>query len=143
MEKSQALVDEAGIMPFLKLFVEVEGKKGGPGGTKPTGPHEVKVLRDRVISAKDYQTGDEIPVVEYLLEEDGKEVRYQVTVKDKKGELHYLIQRLAEVEKDEVIVLEGKKGKNSSYVEVRRDTESGGEELPTVDVDEDLVEDEK
>jgi len=129
MQKSQELVDEAGIVPFLQLFVKKDG-----GGTSPTGAHEVKVLSDKIVKAKDFQTGDDIPVVEYLLEEDGRQVRYQVPVKDKKGELHYLIQRLADVDEGETIVLEGKRGKNRSFVEVRRMSDG---EVPTVQAEDD------
>lgn len=120
MEKSKELVKQAGIIPDLRLFVQIKDENGKPKGTQATGPHRVKILSDKVIKSTEYETGKEIPAVEYIMEEDGEKKRYEVPVKDKRGDLHYLIQHLSEIPEGEEIILEGKKKGPRSYVAVTR-----------------------
>ena len=145
MLRSKELVQQAGIVPDIRLFVKKEG-----GGTISTGAHKVKMLSDKVIKSTDYETGKEIAAVEYILEENGEKKRYEVPVKDKKDRLHYLVQHLSEIEPNEEIILTGKRKGAKAYVEVSRITstqeveddtdqfrrEIEAEKPPVIDLDE-------
>lgn len=128
MKASKALLKEAGIQPKLRLGNKKEG-----GGVVSTGPHRVKMMADKVVPGKDPKTGKDIEYVRYLLEENGETKTYQTKkLHEKTGELSYLVQRLAEVEEGEEVILEMKKQGIKNYVEVS--PISGGQK---VEVDED------
>lgn len=112
--KSQEILKQANIIPFLKLANKIEG-----GGTQGTGPHKVKFLGDAVKMGKEYQTGKERHEMEYLFEENGEKKRYRVPVKDKNNEIHYLIQRLAEYNIGDEMILEYKRKGLIGYIEVK------------------------
>lgn len=77
------------------------------------------MIEDKVVKGIDRETGKVIDVVRYILEEDGEQKQYTVPVKARDtGDLHYLVQRLAEVKEGETIVLEMKKRGIKNYVEV-------------------------
>ena len=128
MEKSKELVKKAGIIPRLELARQLEG-----GGTRSTGPHIVRVLDEKLVIGKDYQTGAEREEMRYLLEEAGEKKSYSVPVKDKNGELHYLIQRFAEIEPGEEIILEAKKKGIRTYIDLQRVNNITGK-TPTDDI---------
>lgn len=115
MKNSTEIIKKAGIIPDLQLAV-----KRDTGGVDSTGPHTVKMLEDKVIKDNDYETGMEIFVVRYIVEENGAKKKYEVPMKDKNGEIHYLVQRLAEVEEGEEITLECKRRGIKNYIEVKR-----------------------
>src|SRR3990167_3366321 len=113
MEKSKALMVQAGVVPKLRLGI----KKAG-GGVIVTGPHRVKILEDRIIKDKDAETGKEIEFVVYLVEENGEKKEYRTKVKNREGKLNYLVQRLAEIEEGDEVILEMKKMGIKNYIEV-------------------------
>ena len=115
METSKDIVKKAGIIPDLVLAT-----KRDKGGVDSTGPHTVKLLEDKVIKDTDYDTGAEIYVVRYILEEAGEKKKYDVAMKDKKGEIHYLVQRLAEIGEGEEIIMECKRHGIKNYIEIKR-----------------------
>ena len=123
MKNSKAIYDravqEGKILPFLKL--------------KDTGSHRVKLIEDKPITGKDFQ-GKEVPKIRFTLEENGEKKFYDVEVKDKSGELHYLIQRLAEFEEGTEVVMEYKPRGLRGYIEVSKP----GEEIPTIDGNDDV-----
>ncbi len=128
MKASKALLKEAGIQPKLRLGNKKEG-----GGVVSTGPHRVKMMADKIVPGKDPKTGKDIEYVRYLVEENGETKTYQTKkFNEKTGELSYLVQRLAEVEEGEEVILEMKKQGIKNYVEVS--PISGGQK---VEVDED------
>ncbi len=112
MKNSQALMKQAGILPKLKLGIKEEGK-----APVPTGPHKVKILEDKIKKGKDAQ-GNIIDVVHYVVEEEGVKKFYEVPVKDKIGNLHYLVQRLSEIPEGQEIILEMKKKGIKNYISV-------------------------
>ena len=120
MKSCEKALDEAtkkgDYTPQLQLFVKIEG-----GGTQPTGPHRVKLISDRVIKARDFQTKEEIYKIELLLEEDGVEKTYSFRAKDKLDpkKPHYLVERFANVKAGTEVILEGKKTGKASYVDVK------------------------
>lgn len=124
MEKSKQLMQKAGIYPDLKLLVKVEGQ-----APRATGPHKVKVLEEKVVMGKDYTSGKEREEMRYTLEEDGEKKIYQVPLKDKNGDLHYLIQRFAEIEEGEEIVLEAKYKGGRNFINVIRLNQGGTEQI--------------
>ena len=124
--ESQKIVKQANIIPSLQLGVQQEG-----GGVKSTGRHTVKFLSDKIVMGTEFQTGKERHEVEYLFEEKGQSKKYRVPVKDKKDEVHYFIQRMAEVEIGEEIILEMKRKGNKNYIDFQRTLE---EPTPTSEV---------
>ncbi len=112
MKFSKELLVQAKIIPKLRLAIKEEGK-----APIPTGPHKVKVISDKTQNGKDHE-GKVVPIVRYIFEENGEQKRYDVPVKNKEGELHYLVQRLAEVEEGQEIILEMKKKGMKNYVSV-------------------------
>ncbi len=103
---------QAKIIPKLRLAVKTEK------GPVSTGPHRVKIIEDKITNGKDGRTGQIIQVVRYMVEENGTQKIYDVPVKNKEGELHYLIQRLSEIEESQEVILEMKKSGPKNYVSV-------------------------
>lgn len=125
---------QAGVLPKLKLGLKEEGK-----APISTGAHRVKIIEDKIQKAKDEQ-GNVIEVVKYILEENGEKKFYQVPVKNKQGELHYLVQRLSEIPEGQEIILKMKKRGVKNYIsvavvgeptEIEDDQEDLQEEPPT------------
>ena len=54
----------------------------------------------------------------YLVEENGEKKEYRTKVKNKEGKLNYLVQRLAEIEEGDEVILEMKKMGIKNYIEV-------------------------
>ena len=114
MKNSIALMKSAGILPKLRL-----GNKTAKGVVR-TGSHKVKMLEDKIIKGSDPQTGKEIELVRYILEENGEKKYYDTKLRDKGGGLSYLVQRLSEVAEGEEVMLEMKKRGVKNYVEVTK-----------------------
>lgn len=115
MKNSTEIIKKAGIIPDLQLAV-----KRDAGGVDSTGPHTVKMLEDKIIKDTDHETGLEIFVVRYILEEKGTKKKYEVAMKDRNGEIHYLVQRLAEIQEGEEIILECKRKGIKNYIDIKR-----------------------
>ena len=114
METSQEIVKKAGIVPDLQLATKVDGVVRG------TGPHSVKFVSDKIVMGTEYETGKERHEVQYIVEENGEKKKYQVPVKDKNNEVHYLVQRFAELSAGEEVILEYKRKGVKGYIEVKR-----------------------
>lgn len=112
MLNSKELLIKANIIPKLRLAIKEDGKP-----PIPTGPHKVKIISDSIVNAKDHE-GKVAPVVRFIFEENGEKKKYDVPVKNKEGELHYLVQRLAEIDEGQEIILEMKKKGIKNYVSV-------------------------
>lgn len=122
-------------LPYLQLaeqIIEADKK----AGVKGTGTHTVKFLSDKAITGKDYTTKQERPEIEYTYEENGQKKRYSVPVNNKNGELHYFVQRMAEVEVGEVITLEYKKkpGSYEGYIDFQKTMDIPKEEIKDEDI---------
>lgn len=126
---SKEIMDKAGIIPKLRLAIKEDGK-----APQPTGPHTVRLIGDKLINGKDAESGKIIPIVRYTFEEEGLQKRYDVPVKDKNDEVHYLVQRLSEIVEGQELKLEMKKRGAKNYVSVTVITEQG--EKPMDDEDE-------
>lgn len=136
MQISKELMTQAKIIPKLRLATKEDGK-----APVPTGPHRVKIISDKLQSGKDSE-GKVIPIVRYIFEENGEQKRYDVPVKNKEGDLHYLVQRLAEMDEGQEMILEMKKRGMRNYVSVSMvqhssdiDMSDDGEEEIKVDED--------
>ena len=129
MQQSKELVKEAGIIPALQLVTKLDG-----GGTRSTGPHTVKVISEERTRGTDFMSGKERDEMKYILEENGEKKYYRVPIENKDGELHYLIQRFAEVEEGEEIILEAKSQGGRTFISLERITpiidDSG---IPTIE----------
>lgn len=101
MENSKKLMEQAGIVPKLQLAVQKP-----KGGVISTGPHRVKIISDHIINEVNFETGKEEPHIVYTVEENGVTKEYHRKVKNKKGELDYLVQRLADLPPGSEVMLE-------------------------------------
>lgn len=134
MEVSKLILDKAGIKPKLQL-----GTKG-EHGIVSTGPHTVKLIRDREVVGTD-DKGQSIPMVRFLLEENGEMKTYDVRkFKKDSDDVHYLVQRLAGYKEGTVVILEMKRKGIKNYVEVRMVSEPDQAEVDDDDVEIPVVE---
>lgn len=113
MKNSKELLIKANIVPRLRLAIKEEGR-----APKPTGPHRVTIIEDRIMNGKNPQTGEIRPIVRYIFEENGEKKQYDVPVKNDAGELHYLVQQLAEFKEGDELIIEMKKRGPKNYVSV-------------------------
>lgn len=113
MQNSKELLKKANILPKLRLAIKKES-----GSVQGTGSHRVRLIEDKVVRGVDRDTGKEIPMMKYIVEENGELKFYAVPVKDKKDELHYLIQRLSEIPEGGEVFLEYKRHGIKGYIEV-------------------------
>lgn len=115
--------------PFLQLGEKQEG-----GGVKSTGPHTVTLVSGKLGRGTDPFDGSPRDEFQMVVEEKGVEKMWNVPVKDKQGNLHYLVQRLADIDEGETIVLEMKNKGLKNYIDLRLTSEK--EEVPSVQIDE-------
>lgn len=128
MENSKKLMVAAKLIPKLRLGVKTEK------GVIPTGPHRVKMIEDKITMGKDV-SGKQIEIVQYIVEENGETKLYSVPVKNKEGQLHYLVQHLSEVSPNQEVILEMKKAGIKNYVSVIPVDNSKSVEVDDQDVD--------
>jgi len=133
--------------PFLQLATQIKDEAGNKKGVQGTGPHKVKFISDKIVKGHDYKTKEERDEVEYVFEEEGLKKRYRVPVKNKNGELHYFVQRMAEAKAGEEIILEYKKKEGSfeGYIDFKRAIGSGEisidkDEIPIINEEEETQE---
>lgn len=112
MEISKQLMSKAKITPKLRLGVKTEK------GAVSTGPHRVKMVGDKIVMGTDSRTGKEIEMVRYTVEENGETKIYDVKVKNKEGQLNYLVQHLSEIPEGGEVILEMKKSGIKNYISV-------------------------
>jgi len=132
MKTINEILKQAKIVPLLRLAVQKEG-----GGEVGTGPHRVKLLRDKAAKRINARTGKEEYIVWLYVEENGEEKKYPIPVKDKNGEVHYLIQRLGEFKEGDEIIMEYKRREGSvkGFIDVRPVTQQKkpDEEIPVIE----------
>ena len=136
MQILKNILKQANITPDLKLFTKRE-----EGGTQTTGPHTVKLIDSKIIKGVDFDTRKDIFIVRLLVEENGEQKKYDFPMRDKKGDIHYLVHRLAEFEEGSEVVLEGKSQGGRSFTDVHpvdSISESSQEEIPTISQDDDI-----
>src|SRR3990167_2526643 len=112
MNISQEILKKANIIPKLKLAVK------GPKGVQGTGPHRVKLIIDKEAKGSDPITGKERDEVAYLIEENGQKRSYRVPKFCKDGQIHYLVQRLAEFNEGTEVILEYTRKGIKGYISV-------------------------
>lgn len=94
------------------------GEKLSDGGVRSTGAHKVKFLQDKESTRKNIRTGKDEPSVKYLFEENGIPKYYETSMLNKKGEVNYFVERMAEVKEGEFIILEMKKTGIQDYIQI-------------------------
>lgn len=80
-------------------------------------------------------------MVKYILEEDGEQKFYRVPLKNKNDEVHYLVQRMAEIKEGQEIIMECVKKGPKNFIrvtEVSNSTEGEIEydDIPVINEDE-------
>ncbi len=121
MKNALEVLKKANVVPLLQLATRKE-----EGGIEGTGIHKVKLLEDKLGKRINPRTGQEEIVLWLFVEEDGAKKKYPIPVKDKNGEVHYLIQRLANFKEGEDVYMEYKKieGTFKGYIDIRPVSES-------------------
>lgn len=142
---SKQAMKQANLLPKLQLGTQIIGNDGKPKGVQVTGKHHVKLIEEKAINGKEFETGTPIPMMRYIFEENGEQKQYDARMKDKKtGELHYFVQRMAEInEGDELILEMVKRGmknvilvtKVGESTEIDADDEELPDDVPTVELD--------
>lgn len=139
MNLSQQLVKQAtdaGKMPlpYLGLVEQIKDEGGNKKGVQGTGPHTLKWISAERVMDKDYHTQQPVEKVKYVFEENGVKKQHNVAIKNKKGELHYFHQRMAEAEIGQTMILEYKKKPNSyeGYIDFKRPAVSD-DDIPIYD----------
>ena len=133
MNISQEILKVANIIPKLKLAVK------GPKGVQGTGPHRVKLIVDKEAKGSDPITGKERDEVAYLVEENGQKRSYRVPKLGKDGQIHYLVQRLAEFKEGTEVILEYTRKGIKGYISVlpvEEREEINDDDIPIIGEDE-------
>lgn len=128
MQSSKDAVKQAGIIPKLRLAVKKEN-----GGTESTGPHTVKLVSDKTVKGTDPQTGKERYEMVYYVEEDGEKKKYTCPLKDEQGELHYLVQRMAEFEEGDMVTMEYQRKGLKGFISVAKVGEQEDDDIPIIE----------
>lgn len=112
---SKKLLQEAGIIPKLKLGRKIKNAKGNME-IKGNGLQKVKLIADKLTTGKDFK-GIECEFVRYLFEtETGEKRTYQTKKLNDKGELSYFVQGMADIEENQWLTLEMKRKGLKNYV---------------------------
>lgn len=118
--------------PYLQLGEKQEG-----GGVKSTGRHTVKIVSEKTARDNDPITQQPREVLQLIVEENGVEKIWNIPIKDKEGNLHYLIAKVAEVEVGDVVELEMKRHGLKNYIDF---VKAGEKNKETINYDEDSQE---
>lgn len=131
MQKVKELAKALNILPKLRL-----GEKLPGGGVKPTGPHTVKFLSEpTVVMAKNHE-GKPEKQLRFVVEEGGKQYRWNVPILNKEQQPHYLVEQLMDIEVGDERTLEMRKQGARNYIEIRKPGEEPRAELPDHEEDE-------
>ena len=118
METCQKIIDKATeegkYKPQLQLFTKLEG-----GGTQSTGAHKVKLVSSKIVKGTDFRTKAEQAEVELTVDENGTNKTYNFPVKNKKGGVHYLVERFAPIKEGAEVILTGTRSGKNWYVDVK------------------------
>ena len=104
-----------------KEFLQL-AKRSDSGEMVSTGPHTVKLLLDEEGERKNPRTNQMEKVIWFYVAENEVKKKYAVPIFDKSGNIHYLIQRLAELPEGTKVIMEYKKKPNSyeGYIDVQK-----------------------
>jgi hypothetical protein len=109
-------------------------KKDAKGVPQSTGPHHVVILRDekrddiRVFTgANSYK---EVAGIRYWFNENGQEKFYEVPLLDKSGRAHYLLEKFAELNEGDKIVIEYVRKGDKGFINIAK----AEEELPSINL---------
>lgn len=155
METTKKLYNQGKKKGYFKPKLELFIKKDKDSPPKPTGPHKVKILGEKLIRKKDYY-GKEREAVKLNLEENDEKKYYSFFIMNKdSNKMHYLIERLKDYEKNDEFIMEGKTSSDRSYIEIRDleeknsenkkedeggEDEGGEDEIPVIEEDDDIGE---
>ena len=101
LNATKAVLDKANIIPWLRLGTKKEG-----GSVISTGPHEVKIVSDRLVKKFDRKANKDVPAIEYTFEEGGTQKRYTAKIMNESGGVSYFIQKMGEFNIGDTITLE-------------------------------------
>lgn len=135
MQKVKEIAKFLNVVPKLQLGKQLPG-----GGVKTTGPHTVKFLAEPTsVMGKD-DAGKPRKDMRFLVEEAGKQYRWNVPILNKEGQPSYLVERLMDIEVGDVRVLEmvAKRGRN--YIDIRAEGDASPDDD---DFEEEVVDEEE
>lgn len=140
MQVSKQIIKDAGMHPKLKLMRR-EITADGKVNTIPTGPHRVKLIKDKEVTKTDSKTGKPVDYIRYLVEENGDTKIYDTRKFNKDtGDVSYLVAELAQYPEGSVVILEAKKEGIKNFISVKPVTTAVNVEIEENEEDEDIEE---
>ena len=112
---AKQVLDKMGVIPKLRL-----AEKQDKGGIKSTGPHRVIVGPSKLGEEMDPETGKQRQIIQYEMTERGVKKVWNVPIRYRKGEPNYLIERMADIQEGEEIILESKRNGIKNYTSITR-----------------------
>lgn len=115
---------------------------------KSTGAHTIMLVSDSIGKGKDPMSGAEVEQLQVIVTEGGVEKMWNIPLKDKESNLHYLVQRLAEFNEGDTLVVEMKKKGMRNFIDVKslsqakaagERTVEQGEEIPVINLDDEEI----
>ncbi len=126
-------MQKLGVVPKLRLGVNVIvpgefDKKGNPKKViRATGSHAVKFLEEpTLIMGKNFE-GEPRKEFRFIVEENGKKLRWHVPILNKEGQPNYLLERLEEIKPGDVRILEMMSRGAAKYIDIRKEGEDAQE----------------
>lgn len=123
-------------MKVLKMYPKLQLGDKTAHGVKSTGPHTVKITAEPTTVAV-MKGSKSVKHFKFLVEEKGQLYKWLVPLTNDMGEGHYLLERLANVEIGDELILEMKKRGARNYIEVLRPGEVVAED--EAEVEEEVV----
>lgn len=130
LNATKAVLDKANILPWLRLGTKKDG-----GAVISTGPHEVKIVSDRLVKKFDRKTNKDVPAIEYVFEENGVQKRYTAKIMGENGSVSYFIQKMGEFNIGDIITLEMRKNGPKNYIDVNGTNGGEVDEIPIINAD--------
>ena len=114
MEKLKEIAKQLNVLPKLQLGIKLK-----TGGVKSTGTHIVKFLSEPIIVMGKDDKGTPRKELKFTVEENGTKYRWNIPLLNKEGQPNYLLERLLNVEVNDVRELEMTRQGAKNYVDVR------------------------
>jgi hypothetical protein len=117
---AKQVLDKMGVTPRLRLAEQITDENGKRKGVKSTGPHRVILGPSSLAKDLDPETGHERQIIQYEVREAGLKKIWNVPIRNKKGEPNYLVERMADIQEGEEIILESKRAGARNYTSITR-----------------------
>lgn len=120
MKNSLQVLNEAGVVPQLRLATQTTTtREDGSQSTSVvgTGPHTVALVSDEIVEGTDFH-GEQRKEMKFTFKENGVLKTYNAPLRDTRGNVHYLIERLGRYKAGSTVILEYKQKGTRGYIDV-------------------------